>query len=201
MLNRPPYEGALMGIFMVKDPATWSFVAIVLGLLFCFMGRKILPIIVILLGFAIGYSWGAPPLADLMNSNATWIPWLAGGIAAILSVVLWKVSVFFAGTIIGLFVMRDLFPELAQLVHVVAALAFGALVQLFRKPVISLFTALAGAYMTGTGLAFLAVDFGLISTVGLVAEGTGNLPRIIQIGVTVILTIVGYLFQTKKLED
>lgn len=186
---------------MLNDPVTWSFISIVLGLLFCFMGRKILPVIVILLGFAIGYSWGAKPLADLLNSSASWVPWLAGGVAAILSVVLWKVSVFFAGTVIGLFVMRDLFPSLAQLIHVVAALAFGALVQLFRKPVIALFTALAGAYMTGTGLAVLAVDFGLIGTVGLVAEGAGNMPRMIQVGVTVILTIVGYLFQTKKLED
>jgi len=190
-----------MGIFMLEDPVTWSFVSLVLGLLFCFMGRKILPLIVILLGFSIGYSWGARPLADLLNSSASWVPWAAGGIAAVLAVILWKISVFFAGTIIALFVMRDLFPDLADLIHVGVAFAFGALVQLFRKPIISLVTALAGAYMTGAAVAVLVTEFGLIRTVGLVDGGSADLPRYILWGVTALLTIVGYLFQMRKLED
>lgn len=191
----------MMGIFMLRDPVTWSFVSLVLGLLFCFMGRKILPLIVILMGFSIGYSWGAPPLADLLNSSASWVPWVAGGIAAVLSVILWKVSVFFAGTIIALFVVRDLFPHLAEMLHVGIAVAFGLLVQLFRKPIISLVTALAGAYMVGAAVAVLVFEFGLVKTVGLVADGTENLPRYILWGVTALLTIVGYLFQMRKLED
>lgn len=191
----------MMGIFPIKDPVTLSFVSLVLGLLFCFMGRKILPLIVLLMGFAIGYSWGTPTLADLLNSNASWVPWVAGGIAAILSLILWKVSVFFAGTIIALFVMRGLFPGLAELIHVVVALAFGALVQLFRKPIISLVTALSGAFLTGSAVSFLVYEFGLVKTVGLVAEGSEDLPKYILWGITALLTIVGYLFQMRKLED
>lgn len=188
-------------MMVIKDPVTYAFVSLVLGLLFCFMGRKILPFIVIVMGFAIGFTWGAPTLADLLNSTASWVPWLAGGIAAVLSVILWKVSVFFAGTIIALFVMRGLFPQLAELIHVVVALAFGALVQLFRKPIISLVTALSGAFMTGMGVSILVIEFGLVNTVDLVADGSEDLPRYILWGVTALLTIVGYLFQTRKLED
>jgi len=191
----------MMAIFMFHDLVTGAFVSLVLGLIFCFMGRKILPLIVIFMGFAIGYSWGAPSLGDILNSHAGWIPWLAGGIAAVLAVILWKVSVFFAGTIIGLFVMRELFPDLAELIHVVAALAFGALVQLFRKPIIALVTALSGAYMTGAAVSVLVYEFGLVNTVGLVADGSENLPKYILWGVTALLTIVGYLFQMRKLED
>jgi hypothetical protein len=191
----------MMGIFPIKDPVTLAFVSLGLGLLFCFLGRKILPLIVILMGFAIGYSWGTPTLADLLNSNASWVPWVAGGIAAVLSVILWKVSVFFAGTIIALFVLRGLFPSLPELIHVVVALAFGLMVQLFRKPIISLVTALSGAFLVGSAVSFLVFEFGLVKTVGLVAEGSEDLPKYILWGVSALLTIVGYFFQMRKLED
>lgn len=184
-----------------SESMTMPFVGLLLGLVFCFMGRKVLGFIIVLLGFAIGWQWGAAPLADLFNTGASWVPWVAGALGGIISVVAWKLSMFLAGTVIGLFLVRGIFPELARLAQVGIALAVGALVQVFKKPIISLFTAFAGAYMVGSSLAVLSVSLGLIGTVDLVAENAGNIPGYIRIGTTVILTIVGYLFQTRKLSD
>ncbi len=184
-----------------RDPTSWSFVFLLVGLLFCFMGRKIMPVLLVLIGFGIGYTWGSVPLSDLFGAEA-WVPWVAGALCAVLAVVLWKLSVFFAGSVIGLYLSRSVFPELADLAHAAIALGFGVLVALFRKPIICFFTALAGAHTIGLSLATLAGSLGLIETVGLVAEqSAGNLPNIIRWTATALFTILGYLFQMRKLED
>jgi len=188
-------------MLLISGSMTMAFIGLLLGILFCFMGRKVIGIIIVLLGFAIGYSWGGVPLGNLLNSSGAWVPWVAGALGSIISVIAWKISMFFAGTVIGLFLVRGVFPELVQLAQVGIAFAIGVLVQFFKKPIISLFTAFAGAYMIGTTLAYMSIDLGLIDTVGLVDQGASSIPRYIQIGSTVILTVVGYLFQMRKLDD
>ncbi len=176
-----------------------AFAGLLLGVTICLMGCKVIGFILVIFGFTIGFTWGGKPLADLLNTQALWVPWVVGAAGSIIAVVLWKISVYFAGTIIGLILMRGIFPELVKLAQVGIALTVGVLVQVFKKPLISFFTALAGAFMTGKVLAFLAVDLGVIRTVTLFDRSSEGLPKIIIIVVTIIMTVIGYLFQTRKL--
>ncbi len=178
---------------------TMAFTGLMLGVVICLMGCKVIGFIIVIFGFMIGFTWGAEPLADLLNTQASWGPWAAGAAGSIIAVALWKVSIFFAGTVIGLILMRGIFPELVKLAQVGIALTAGVLVQVFKKPLISFFTAFAGAFMMGKVLSFLAVDLGIIRTVTLFDRSSEGLLKIIILVITIIMTVIGYLFQTRKL--
>lgn len=178
---------------------TMAFIGLLLGIVICLMGWKVIGLILVIFGFIISFTWGGKPLADLLNTQASWVPWVAGAAGSIIAVVTWKISMFFAGSIIGLVLMRGIFPELVKLAQVGIALTVGVLVQVFKKPLISFFTAFAGAFMIGKMLSFLAVDLGIIRTVTLIDRSSEGLPQTIILVTTIIMTVIGHLFQTRKL--
>lgn len=176
-----------------------AFAGLLLGIVICLMGWKVIGFILVIFGFTISFTWGGKPLADLLNTQASWVPWVAGAAGSVIALVAWKISMFFVGTIIGLVLMRGIFPELVKLAQIGIALTAGVLIQVFKKPLISFFTAFAGAFMTGKMLSFLAVDLGVIRTVTFFDRSSEGLPKAIIFVTTIIMTVIGYLFQTRKL--
>ncbi|MCD4848889.1 MAG: hypothetical protein K8R76_11950 [Candidatus Aegiribacteria sp.] len=192
-----------MHLIFDTDLLTISIAGLLIGLLFCFFGKKLLGFVIVLFGFLIGYSLGAQVVCDVLNktlSSSPWIPWVTGFVSAGLSLVAWKVSMFFAGTVIGLFAVRGLLPGIPGIAHVAIALTAGVLVQVYRTPVISFITALAGGYIAGTSALALLERSGFLKTIGLYAEG-GNSGFIIGIVLTAIFAIIGYFYQTRELKD
>jgi hypothetical protein len=192
-----------MNLIIESDLLTIPIVGLLVGLLFCFLGRKLLGFVIILFGFLIGYTLGAQFVCDILNktiSGSPWIPWVTGVVSAGLSVVAWKISIFFAGTIIGLFAARCIFPGIPGIAHAGIALAAGVLVQIYRTPVIAFITALAGGYLAGSSSLAILDQAGLIKTLGSYSENI-NIGFIIGIALTAILTITGYFYQTRELKD
>lgn len=192
-----------MHIIFETDLLTITIVGLLIGLLFCFLGKKLLGFVIVLFGFLIGYTLGAQVVCDVLNktiSSSPWIPWVAGFVSAGLSVVAWKISMFFAGTVIGLFAARGLLPGIPGIAHAGIALAIGVLVQIYRTPVIAFITALAGGYLAGSSVMAILDRVGFLRTIGLYSEST-NSGFIIEIVLTVILTITGYFYQTRELKE
>ncbi|MCK4671177.1 MAG: hypothetical protein KAT47_01455 [Candidatus Aegiribacteria sp.] len=178
-------------------------VGLLIGLLFCFLGKKLLGFVLVLFGFLIGYTIGAEFVCDALNKTVTgspWIPWLTGLVSAGLSVVAWKISMFFAGTIIGLFAARGIFPGIPGIAHVGIALTIGVLVQIYRTPVIAFITALVGGYIAGFSALVLLDQVGFTRTLGSYSENL-NSGFIIGIALTAIFAITGYFYQTRELKE
>ncbi len=111
-----------MNLILESQIFTLPYISFIAGLLFCFLGRKMLGVIVILFGFIIGYTWGAVLLADIMGTNIAsnpWIQWAASITGAALGLVAWKFSMFLIGTVIGLFIARGLLHSVPGIAHAV----------------------------------------------------------------------------------
>lgn len=192
-----------MNLILETNLFAVPIIGLLIGLLFCLLGKKLLGFVIILFGFLIGYTVGAEFVCDTLNktvSGSPWIPWVTGLVSAGLSVVAWKISMFFAGTIIGLFAARGLLPGIPGLAHVGIALVIGILVQIYRTPVIAFITALAGGYIAGFSALAILDKAGFIRTLGSYSENV-NSGFIIGIALTAIFTVVGYFYQTRELKD
>lgn len=192
-----------MHLIFETDLLTISIVGLLIGLLFCFLGKKLLGFVIVFFGFLIGYTLGAQVVCDVLNktiSGSPWIPWVTGFVSAGLSVVAWKISMFFAGTVIGLFAVRGLLPGIPGIAHVGIALAAGVLVQIYRTPVIAFITALAGGYIAGSSALAILERVGFLRIIGLYSE-SNNSGFIIGMVLTAIFTITGYFYQTRELKD
>ncbi|MCK4505462.1 MAG: hypothetical protein KAW14_07595 [Candidatus Aegiribacteria sp.] len=192
-----------MNLIIENNLLAIPIVGVLVGLLFCFMGKKLLGFIIILFGFLIGYTIGAQFVCDVLNRTiigSPWIPWVTGLVSAGLSVVAWKISIFFAGTVIGLFAARGILPGIPGIAHGGIALAVGVLVQIYRTPVIAFITALAGGYIAGFSVLAILDQAGFIQTLGLYSENI-NIGFIIGIALTAIFTIIGYFYQTRELKE
>ncbi len=192
-----------MHLIFETDLLAISIVGLLVGVLFCFFGKKLLGLVIVVFGFLIGYTLGAQFVFDALNktlSSSPWIPWVTGLIAAGLSVVAWRISMFFAGTVIGLFAARSLFPGIPGIGHLGIAVAAGVLAQVYRTPVIAFITALGGGYVAGSSALALLQRFGFVSAISSYTENADG-GFIIGIALTAIFTITGYFYQTKALKQ
>lgn len=190
-----------MNTILEADIFTLPYVSFLAGLVFCLLGRKLLGVIVIIFGFFIGYTWGAVLLSDIMGrtiASSPWIPWVAGAAGAALGLVAWKVSMFFAGAVIGLFIARGLLPSIPGIAHAGISLLAGILVQIFKDPIISLLTAIAGAYIAAGSAVIMLNMVGFLDAIGSYTKSS-NAALVITIVLTLIFTFVGYKFQTRDL--
>ncbi len=166
------------------------------GAVSCFFGKKLLGILILVLGFLIGFYFLGPMVMTKVGEEATWIPWVAGVVIAVLATVAWKVSFFLMGSILGMFILRSVLPENTPgLVLMVSSFAIGTLVQLFKTPVIALATALAGSSFVSTGFVMLSKQMGMFS------EGVGNsesAETIVKYSILLIFTALGYMSQMKR---
>jgi hypothetical protein len=191
-----------MNQILQADIFTLPYVSFIGGLLFCFFGRKLLGFIVIFFAFLIGFTWGAPFLADLIGGSllsSPWIKWAAGICGAVIGLVAWKVSLFFVGTVIGLFIARGFLPMAPGLAHAGIAVISGILAQLYRDPIISLLTAIAGAYIAAGSALILLQMVGFMSAIGGYTSSI-NSGSIILMVLTLIFALVGYKFQTRGIK-
>lgn len=192
-----------MNLILEADVFTLPYISFFVGLLFCFLGRKLLGFVVVLFGFLIGYTSGAVILADVTGntlSSSPWIPWVAGVAGAALGLVAWKVSLFFVGTVIGLFIARGLLPALPGLAHAGIALAAGVLVHMYRDPIVSLLTAISGAYIVAGSSVIMLDMVGFLRVVGVYTESSKTAMIMVAV-ITVIFTLIGYKFQTRDINS
>ena len=175
------------------------YISFIVGLLFCFLGRKLLGVIVILFGFIIGYTWGAALLADVMGtsvSSSPWIQWATGITGSILGLVAWQFSMFLIGTVIGLFIARGLLPTVPGVAHAGIALIGGILVHLYRDPVIALLTAISGAYIAAGSAVIMLNMIGFLAAVGIHSMSSNHATLLVVI-LTGIFALTGYKFQAR----
>lgn len=188
---------------LILDPQVFTlpYVSFIVGLLFCFLGRKLMGLIVVSLGFLIGFSWGATLLADIIGStiySSPWIPWVAGGAGIAMGFVAWKFSMLLVGTVMGLFIARGLLPSVPGIVHAGIALTAGILVHLYRDPVIALLTAISGAYIAAGSAVIMLNMIGFLDAIGVYTE-LSNTATVIVIILTSIFASTGYKFQTRDI--
>lgn len=189
-----------MDIILEADIFTVPMVSFIAGLIFCVLGRKLLGFLVILFGFFIGYSWFSPWLADLTGSSMSsspWIRWVCGALGAALGLVAWKVSMFFAGAVVGLFAARGLLPGLNGIIHVGIALLAGFLVHVQREPVLALLTAIAGSYIATGSAMIMLEDIGFVGALANFLDASNPAPLIAAV-LMVIFVITGYKFQARS---
>ena len=190
-----------MNILLSAGIFTLPYISFVVGLVFCFFGRKLLGIIVIMFGFLIGYTWGSAFLADIIGTtiaSSVWIPWVAGFLGASLGLLAWKVSMFLAGSVVGLFIARGLLPTIPGIAHAAIALFAGILVHIYRDPVVALLTSIAGAYIVAGSSIIMLDSIGFLDAIGMYLASSGT-TLIITAVLTLIFTLVGYKFQTMNL--
>jgi len=189
-----------MDLILEGTVFTVPIVSFIVGLLFCFLGRKLLGLIVILFGFFIGYSWLSLLLADILGTSLTsssWIPWVSGLIGAALGLVAWKVSMFFAGAVVGLFAARGLLPAQSGLIHAAIAVAAGVLVHIYKEPIIALLTAISGAYIAVGSAMIMLQEIGFMSSISSFMN-SGDPGPVIAIVLLLIFSITGYKFQARS---
>jgi len=182
---------------------TIPYISFIAGLLFCFLGRKMLGFIVILFGFLTGYTWGAVLLSDIIGttvSSSPWIPWVMGIAGATLGLVAWRFSMFLIGTLIGLFLARGLLPAVPGVAHAGIAIISGILAHLYRDPIIALLTAISGAYIAAGSAVIIISMFGFIDAIG-GYTGSSNTASIVVLILTGIFAVTGYKFQTRDINS
>ncbi|OPL19671.1 MAG: hypothetical protein AVO35_01485 [Candidatus Aegiribacteria sp. MLS_C] len=188
---------------LILDARIFSIpmVSFIIGLLFCFLGRKLLGFIVIVFGFMIGFSWLSLLLADITGTTVAaspWVAWVSGLIGAALGLVAWKVSMLLAGAVIGLFVARGLLPSMSSIVHAAIALASGILMHVYKEPITALLTAIAGAYIAAGSAMIMLEDIGFVSSVAGFIDAADPGP-VIALVLMFIFCLTGYKFQARSL--
>ncbi|GEM_PF-1766984 len=189
-----------MNLILEAEIFTFPMLSFIAGLFFCFLGRKILGIIVAVFGFLIGFSWLSPAIADISGiplEGNNWLIWFSAVLGAILGLVTWIISIFFAGTVLGIFLARGLLPEINGFIHVVIGLIVGFLMNSFKEPVSAFFTSFAGAYVATGSAMIMLNDVGFSGSVARFLE-VGDPDPAIAILLMLLFTFFGYKFQSRS---
>lgn len=138
--------------------------AVVIGLIECFFGYRILRFLLGVLGFIAGAVVAGSLGYELSNGSEliSIISGIAGGvIGAFIMYTLYVVGVFAIGAALGFMIASYVFGIMntgpVTLVLVAAAAAGGILAAVFRKPMLILATAYGGSYAAVTGVSYLLV--------------------------------------------
>lgn len=139
-----------MDILLMLDPLAAAVLMLVVGLCLCFFGRKLIFFSLAVVCFIMGWLYGSELLASLTGSRflLEWGPWILGVAASVLGMLLYKLSIFTAGALIIWFLLERHVPEVHIALRIFGSLAAGGLLLAFRKPLLSMLTALLGASMT-----------------------------------------------------
>ena len=135
-----------------------AIAAILLGLVVCFFGYRLIRAVLALAGFVVGAIIGATAVAAISGTGQVAVligAGIGGLLGAILSAVLYKVGVFALGALAGL-MLSSIVPGFGLhaplwLVRAGCALGFGLLALLIEHPLLSVLTALSGAWFAVAG--------------------------------------------------
>ncbi|MFO7675186.1 MAG: DUF4203 domain-containing protein [bacterium] len=180
-----------------------AILAIALGTFVCFFGYRLLRVTLGVAGFTVGagLGWfvgsgitGIAPVVTLLIALA------GGALGAVLAVVIFKVGVFLLGAGIGamlaLFVFAGSGGTGSALAVGAVALVFGVVTVFLERAMVTVLTALAGAWGVALGAFHLArwLDMSRgISALAPANVGPGRLPVIA--GAWLLLALVGMLAQ------
>jgi len=172
---------------------------ILLGMLVCFLGYRLLRVVLGIVGFlagAVGATWLG---GDVLHISRVWllIAGLVGGIVgAVLAAVLFKVGVFILGAAGGALAALALLSAPRPLVLVAVAVAGGILTLLLQKPLVSIATAFIGAWGVVAGAFHLAGWYELPDGLGRLGNFAGLGQRgLMMLGAWVVLGIIGTIVQ------
>lgn len=136
--------------------------AVVIGLIECFFGYRILRFLLGVLGFIAGAVVAGSLGYELSNGSEliSIISGIAGGvIGAFIMYTLYVVGVFAIGAALGFMIASYVFGIMntgpVTLMLAAAAAAGGILAAVFRKPMLILATAYGGSYAAVTGVSYL----------------------------------------------
>ena len=151
----PDLTNALAG-----HPVFLGLILIPIGLVLCFYGYRIFRLAIALLGFLFGFPLGMTVALQFTTGDLlVWAGGLGMGLLlAILSFAFYLAGVFLAGLVMGsalgygvVLVLGDAVP--VSLVVLLFAVVGGILAVILQRPLLILFTAFTGGWLTTTGLA------------------------------------------------
>lgn len=136
--------------------------AVVVGLIECFFGYRILRFLLGVLGFIVGAVVAGSLAYELSNSSdlISIVAGIAGGlIGAFIMYTLYIVGLFAIGAALGFMISSYIFgilnKDTVMYMQIAAATVVGLLAAVFRKPVLILATAYGGSYAAVTGVSYL----------------------------------------------
>ena len=136
--------------------------AVVVGLIECFFGYRILRFLLGVLGFIAGAIVAGSLAYELSNGSdlISIVAGIAGGlIGAFIMYTLYIVGLFAIGAALGFMISSYVFVILNKdpimYMQITAAAVVGMLAAVFRKPVLILATAYGGSYAAVTGVSYL----------------------------------------------
>lgn len=162
-----------------------TIASIVVGLLFCFLGLKLIKVISALMGLGIGAAAGAviSSVADITGFTRIIIIFACAVVLAVLTYFLHRVGIFlmtFAATVSAVFVFVGAGEKVYVMAALGAALILGILAMIFAEPGAIIITSVMGGCSAGTGIALLT---------GL----TDN--KFIGLGIAAVLAVLGMIVQ------
>jgi len=147
------------------DPLPAAVLMLLIGTCLCFFGRKLIVFAMAVACFLLSWLYGGQILTSLTDSTflLTWGPWIIGLAGAVLGMLLYKLSVFAAGTLIVWFLLESHVPGVHIVIRLVASLAAGALLLAFRKPILSGLTALLGSSLAALAIVSLLAHLSIFA--------------------------------------
>ena len=177
-----------MDILLMLDPLASAILMLIVGLCLCFFGRKLIIFALAVTCFIMGYLYGGELLSALSDSSflLEWGPWISGVVASVLGILLYKLSIFAAGALITWFLLASHVPEVHIALRIFGALAAGGLLLAFRKPLLSMLTALLGSSMAS------------LAVVALLAHVSVSVSTVIYWVILAVVAAAGFSVQMKS---
>lgn len=182
-----------IAVFVAGEAAQGFLIAaIVIGLLFCLFGNKIMRVAAALAGFGAGAGAGVLITQMAETSGLTNVLIIFGCAVALaaLSFFVFRIGIFITALgMVGAVALSvaDVTVDLQIIIALAVALVLAILAMIFMEPVVIVVTALAGGFAAGNGIAGLA---GFADN-RLIALGTGA-------ALAVIGMIVQFMMQSRK---
>lgn len=160
-------DGPASVFVAVKPDMGTMIVAVIIGLLICFLGLKLMRILTALAGFVLGVGTGLAIASVSGTEGAVFVGIVLGCglVFALLSFFLYKVGVFFVALCGSMGILTMLFRmpgTLLLVIMLVVSVILAILAVVFVEPVIIVLTAVSGGLTAGT----MIVEIAGISSMG-----------------------------------
>lgn len=182
------------------SPTFIGLAALAVGFIACFHGYRIFRLLLPILGFVIGYTFGQELVPANQQTQVLLVAAVLGIIGFLLAYPFWSMGAALAGTALGFTLGIGLGQALAVgstvalIIGVVSAVIFGLLFLNYKDVMVMLSTALNGAVSIVYGLGVLVPSLGLATTLS-TAQGGVNRNGGLALIVILVIGAVGFLVQ------